>query len=115
MAIMEKTASLPGSSDTYRVHPDAKKYTLKDNGFTETKSGNFQLVRSLGDSISDKSAPRMKLTISKNLSELKLSTTTANGLQTINLYKNEKHAEARKNAETVFYSLLEGDVLEKVN
>ena len=31
----------------YKVHPSAKRYTLKDNGFTETKSGNFQLIRSL--------------------------------------------------------------------
>lgn len=115
MAIMDKVTSLPGTSDRYRVHPGAKKYTLKDHGFMETKSGNFQLVRSLGESISDKSAPRMKLTVSKDLSELKLSTTTANGLQTINLYKSEKYAKARENAEAVFYNLLEGKVLEKVN
>ena len=38
----------------YKVHPSAKRYTLKDNGFTETKSGNFQLIRSLDPTPSEK-------------------------------------------------------------
>lgn len=41
------TAAVEGSTVFYKVHPSAKRYTLKDNGFTETKSGNFQLIRSL--------------------------------------------------------------------
>ncbi|WP_028274153.1 hypothetical protein [Atopococcus tabaci] len=110
-----KTASLPGASDTYRIHPDAKKYTLRDNGFTETKSGKFQLVRILGTMVSDPHAPKLKITISKDLSDLKFSTTTANGLQPVNIYKNDKFSEYRESVEAVFYGLLEGKVLERVN
>lgn len=109
-----KTASLPGASDTYRVHPDAKKYTLRDNGFTETKSGKFQLIRTLGTTVSDPHAPKLKVTISKDLSELKFATTTANGLQTVNIYRNDKFSEYRESIEAIFYGLVEGKVLEKV-
>lgn len=114
MAKMDQTTSLPGASAKYQIHPEAKRYTMRDNGFTESKSGNFQLVRSLGESASDKAAPRMKITVSKDFDGLKMSTTTANGLQSMNLYNHPKHAAAVENAEAVLYGLEEGNVLKKV-
>ena len=36
-----------GAPSSYRLHPDAKRYTLRDNGFTETNGGNYQLIRPL--------------------------------------------------------------------
>ena len=47
------TASLKGSNQVFSVSPTCKGYTLRDNGFTETKSGNFQLIRSLDETIDD--------------------------------------------------------------
>jgi hypothetical protein len=35
MAFSE-TATVLGADTVYRLHPNAKRYTLKDNGFTET-------------------------------------------------------------------------------
>lgn len=35
----EQTASVLGAAVNYRLAPTAKRYTLRDNGFTETKVG----------------------------------------------------------------------------
>ena len=37
-----QTATLKNSNHVYRVSPTVKGYTLRDNGFVETKAGNFQ-------------------------------------------------------------------------
>lgn len=35
----EKKAALLGANEQFQVNPDVKKYTLRDNGFEETKRG----------------------------------------------------------------------------
>ena len=81
----------------YKVHPSAKRYTLKDNGFTETKSGNFQLIRSLDPTPQRNEGFKLKITITADLKELKMSITTANGLKPMNIFKNEQHEMSKEN------------------
>jgi hypothetical protein len=107
-------ASLPGSSQSYRVHPQAKRYTMRDNSFMETKKGNFQYERVLSNNIGSKSAPHLKVSVSKDFSKLKISTVTANGMRKIDLYANEEMAEERKMAEFFLETFVQEDVLEKV-
>lgn len=106
--------TLMGSSTSYQVHPDAKRYTLRDNGFIETKNGNFQYERVLATMIADKTAPKIKITISKDISQLKLSSVSANGLKKVDLYKNDTQKEAREFAEHVLKTLVQQGVLQKV-
>ena len=40
----EKNVSLKGSGKTFQLNEQVKRYTLRDNGFEETKNGNFQLA-----------------------------------------------------------------------
>ena len=94
------TAAVEGSTVFYKVHPSAKRYTLKDNGFTETKSGNFQLIRSLDPT------PQRK--------ELKMSITTANGLKPMNIFKNEQHEMSKEKYFFLMDGLISRGVLEKV-
>lgn len=108
------TDHLPGSKDTYKVAAEAKRYTLRDSAFTETKNGSFQYERPLTTVISDKTAPKLKVTISKEISELKLTTVNAKGLKKVDLYKTEGLKEAREFAEHILASLVEAGVLEKV-
>lgn len=107
-------AALPGSSQTFRVHPEAKRYTMRDNAFTETKNGNFQYERILSNNISSKSAPRLKIIVTKDFSTLKISTVTANGIRKVDLYANEGMAEERKLAEFFLETFVQENVLEKV-
>ncbi|MBP1045252.1 DUF1831 domain-containing protein [Enterococcus sp. BWM-S5] len=113
MAFEEK-AAVEGSDVFYKMNPAAKRYTLRDNGFTETNSGNFQLIRSLDATPQSKEGFKLKITIAKDLKTLKMSVTTANGLKSMNIFKNEKHAMSQEK----FYFLMDGmisrGVLEKV-
>lgn len=107
-------ASLSGSKQKYRVHPDAKRYTMRDNAFTETKNGNFQYERALSTQVGSKSAPILKITVSKDFSNLKLLAVAANGIKKVNLYANDQMKEARELAEFYLEDFVKENVLEKV-
>lgn len=109
-----KKDHLLGSEDQYAVHEDAKRYTLRDNGFLESKNGSFQYERVLSLHSKDKKVPKLKLVISKDIDELKLSAVTANGLKKVDLYKSDQMEEERKFAEGIIAALVEAKVLKKV-
>ncbi len=77
----ETTATVLGAATQYRIAPEAKKYTLRDNGFTETNGGNFQLIRGLEATPQSKEGFKLKITVAKDLQTFKMSITTANGLK----------------------------------
>ena len=104
------TASLKGSNHVFSVNPTCKGYTLRDNGFTETKSGNFQLIRSLDETIDDHRG--LKVMVDKDRKQLKISTVTKNGLQTVDLYGKANTAMAVEKLEFILEGLVERGVLE---
>lgn len=110
----EDVAELKGSAKKYRLSTEVKRYTLRDHGFTETKSGNFQLVRSLDTAIGNKQGVLLKLTVSKDLQTFKMSTTTANGLKNVDVYGNEKMQDLKNNLEYMLDGLVTENVLEEV-
>ena len=107
-------ASIEGSQVEYRVHPDAKRYTLRDNAFTETPNGNFQYERSLTSHGDSTTAPKLKITITKNFKRLRMLTVAANGIKKVNLYANEEMKEARELAEFYLEDFVKENVLERV-
>jgi hypothetical protein len=106
------TASLKGSNQVFSVSPTCKGYTLRDNGFTETKSGNFQLIRSLDNTIDDHRGLKLKVMVDKDKKSLKISTVTKNGLQTVDLYGKSNTAMAVEKLEFILEGLVERGVLE---
>ena len=106
-----QTATLKNSNHVYRVSPTVKGYTLRDNGFVETKAGNFQLIRSL---VVGHRGLKLKVSVDKAMKQLKISTTTKDGLQTVQLYGNEKNAYAIEKLEFILEGLVERGVLEEV-
>lgn len=100
----EKTATVLGSKTSYRLHPDAKRYTLRDNGFTETNDGNYQLIRPLDATPQSKEGFKLKITVSKDIQTLKMSITTANGLKAVNIFKDDR----QKMSQDKFYFLMDG-------
>lgn len=105
-------ASLPGSQVEYVVNDQAKRYTMRDNAFNETKNGNFQYQRILSTVPTDKTAPKLKITVSKDFSVLKINTVTSNGMKKIDLYKKDSQKNTREIAEYVLNSLIEEKVLQ---
>ncbi|MFL2078074.1 hypothetical protein [Marinilactibacillus psychrotolerans] len=104
---------LLGSKDKYKVSSEAKRYTLKDHGFLENKNGSFIYERTLSRLVTDKAAPKLKITISKDLTELKIVTVSNNGLKKIDIYKDVNYEQARTMVEGIFNTFLEENVLER--
>ncbi|KAF1303078.1 DUF1831 domain-containing protein [Enterococcus saccharolyticus] len=100
----EQTASVLGAAVNYRLAPTAKRYTLRDNGFTETKSGNFQLIRPLEATPQSKEGFKLKITVDKDIQKIKMSVTTANGLKAVNIFKDS----ANDLLQEKFYFLMDG-------
>ena len=99
-----KTATVIVANYQYTLAPTAKRYTLRDNGFTETSSGNFQLIRPLQATPQSKEGFKLKITVTKDLSALKMSVTTANGLKAVDIFKDARQAMVQEK----FYFLMDG-------
>lgn len=100
----ETTTTVLGAETRYQLAPQAKKYTLRDNGFTETNSGNFQLIRGLEATPQSKEGFKLKITVAKDIKTFKMSITTANGLKAVNIFKDPQH----KMLQEKFYFLMDG-------
>lgn len=100
----EKQATLKGAKYLYTLTPTVKKFTLKDNGFVETKSGNFQLIRPIEATPQSSEGFRLKITVSSDLKLFKMSITAQDGLRSVDLFKTDKH---QLNQEK-FYFLMDG-------
>src|SRR5699024_12304276 len=107
-------ASLSGSKQKYRVLPETKRYTMRGHAFVETKNGKFQYERILSTQPGLKTAPLLKITVSKDFSNLKISAVAANGIKKVNLYANDQMKEARELAEFYLEDFVKENVLEKV-
>lgn len=108
--LFEKKLEIKGMNKTFEISPKCKRYTLRDNGFEETKAGNFQLSRTL-DVVGLPAKFKMKLTISKNLETLKLSITNMTGLTAVDLYKMSKSERIIEKFEFIIDGLVDRDVL----
>lgn len=106
--------SLPGSNQKYQVHPNAKRYTMRDNAFTESKNGNFQYERVLSTKAGAKSVAKLKVTVSKDFTDLKISTVAPNGVRKVDLYENDQYIEERKLAEFYLKNFVQEGVLQEV-
>ncbi|MDN6608063.1 MAG: DUF1831 domain-containing protein [Tetragenococcus halophilus] len=102
MAFQEVTTIL-GAQTRYKLAPTAKRYTLRDNGFSETSSGNFQLIRPLEATPQSKEGLKLKITVDKDIQKMKMSVTTANGLKAVNIFKMKNELLQEK-----FYFLMDG-------
>ena len=111
---IRKNVSLKGSGKTFQLNEQVKRYTLRDNGFEETKNGNFQMVRDLDNSVLHKQGIKVKIVVAADLKTLKVSTTTSNGLQMVDVYGKATMAAAKEQLEYILDSLVENGVLAEV-
>lgn len=107
-------AHLTGSPDFFVVDEQAKRYTLRDHGFTETKNGNFQFERPLSYKAKDRGAPRLKISISKDFTKLTMSTVAKNGIKKVDIFKNKEMGEARQVAQYILDEFVKKGILSKV-
>ena len=71
----ETSITLKDCLYTYKLHPNVKKFTLKDNTFAETKVGNFELSRLLEEIPNSGQGFLLKIIFNKDLSGFKINIT----------------------------------------
>ena len=89
-------AQIKGDSQVYGLSPQIKRYSLLDVGFLELKNGKFQL----------------EMTVNKDLKKFKLMTTTASGLQQVDIFKRNDPAMLEQ-LQYILAELLDRDILIK--
>ncbi|GAF35767.1 DUF1831 domain-containing protein [Lentilactobacillus farraginis] len=109
-----KTVKLAGDTSTYEISPEVKRYTLKDLGFVETKAGNYSLERSLDPNSPYGTGYKFKMMVAKKLDGFRMSITTGNGLQKVNIFKNSETKESIEQFNFLINNLIDRDVLKRV-
>lgn len=85
----ESNVKLEDCKYSYGINPKVKKFTLRDNGFSETAAGNFQYERLLETVPNSGEGFKMKIIANRELTKLKLSITDKSGLRLVNIFRNE--------------------------
>lgn len=112
MAFKEE-ATLLGFDRTFKVSPECRPYTLRDNGFTNTKQGNFEYRRPL-DSESRQGLV-LKVMVDKNLKGIKISTVTDKGFKTVDVSKLDNNAMVVEKVNFIFDGFVDRNVLIEVD
>lgn len=104
-----KTATLQGFNRTFSVHPECKPYTLRDNGFTNTKGNNFQYKRSLDSD--HRQGLVLKVLIDADLETLKISTVNNKGLSAVDVTKLNNNAMVVEKINFIFDGFVDRNLM----
>lgn len=108
MAFVEQ-AKLAGFDRVFKVSPNCKPYTLRDNGFVETKGGNYLYKRELKST--HRSGLVLKVTVDHEIEVLKISLVTSNGLQTVNINNLANNEMVKEKINFIFDGFIDRNVL----
>lgn len=108
----DKQATLIGFDRTFEVSPKCKPYTLRDNGFAETKSGNFQYKRELDSN--HRAGLVLKVMVDEELEGVRISTVNANGLQAVDVMKLDNNEMVVEKINFIFDGFVDRDILVEV-
>ncbi|EHM00739.1 hypothetical protein HMPREF9103_00378 [Lentilactobacillus parafarraginis F0439] len=108
-------ATILGDPHSYQIHPEIKKYTLKDLGFTETKAGNYSLERSLDPNSPYGAGYKFKMMVSKDLDGFRMSVTTGNGLKKMDIFKSPDTQGSVEQYQFLINNLINREVLKRVD
>lgn len=109
----ETSITLKDCLYTYKLHPNVKKFTLKDNTFAETKVGNFELSRLLEEIPNSGQGFLLKIIFNKDLSGFKINITDKSGLRFVNIFKSESQKIIQEKFYFLMDSLVERDIFIK--
>ena len=109
----ETSITLKDCLYTYKLHPNVKKFTLKDNTFAETKVGNFELSRLLEEIPNSGQGFLLKIIFNKDLAGFKINITDKAGLRLVNIFKSESQKIIQEKFYFLMDSLVERDIFIK--
>ncbi|WP_124057591.1 cysteine desulfurase [Vaginisenegalia massiliensis] len=108
-----KQASLMGFNRTFAVSPECKPYTLRDNGFQDTKGGNYQYKRPLD--VNNRHGLVLKVTVKSDLQSLKISTVNNQGLSTVNVMDLQNNEMVVEKINYIFDGFVDRHVFVELN
>ena len=94
----ETSVSLKDCKYTYSLHPNVKKYTLRDNTFAVTKVGNYELNRLLEAVPNSGEGFLLKIIFNKDLTGFKINITDKSGFAWLISLKIQKMTLSNKNS-----------------
>ena len=109
----ETSVSLKDCKDTYGLHPNVKKYTLRDNTFAVTKVGNYELNRLLEAVPNSGEGFLLKIIFNKDLTGFKINITDKSGLRLVNIFKNPENDIIQQKFYFLMDSLVEREIFNK--
>ncbi|MBK5127020.1 DUF1831 domain-containing protein [Streptococcus parasanguinis] len=109
----ETIVSLKDCKYTYSLHPNVKKYTLRDNTFAVTKVGNYELNRLLEAVPNSGEGFLLKIIFNKDLTGFKINITDKSGLRLVNIFKNPENDIIQQKFYFLMDSLVEREIFNK--
>ena len=108
---LSKVSTVTGDTRQFMLSPQIKRYTLMDLGFIQTRNGNFQLQRPLDPNNPYHSAVNFKMSVAKDLQTFQMAVTTANGLRTVDIFKNARDQPFVEQYQYIISNLIDRQVL----
>lgn len=109
----QSSISLKDCPFTYSIHPNIKKYTLRDNTFAQTKVGNYELSRLLESVPNSGDGFLFKIIVNKELNGFKINITDKSGLRLVNIFKSEENHIIQEKFFFLMDSLVEREIFTK--
>ena len=109
----QTTIHLKDCPDSYSLGENVKKFTLRDNTFSETKVGNYELTRLLESVPNSGDGFLLKIIINKELSGVKINITDKSGLRLVNIFKSEDNHIIQEKFYFLMDSLVERGIFTK--
>lgn len=108
---MANTVIINGDKRKFTLSPDLKLYALIDAGFVKTVKGNFNYEHPLYNDSPYNAPTKLKMAINKEMTHLTMVVTDKNGLQKVNIFKNEKLAPTVELLDYILKDLEERNII----
>ncbi|APT14949.1 DUF1831 domain-containing protein [Lactobacillus jensenii] len=87
---MANTVIINGDTRKFTINENVKRYSLIDVGFVKSPKGNFVYEHPLYNESPYNAPTKLKMTINQDLDHLTMVITDKNGLQKVNIFKNDQ-------------------------
>lgn len=104
---------LKGDNQRYRLSSSIKKYALRDVGFSVSKTGKFEMERSLDPNSPYNQGFKFKMIVDPDLKKFKMATVTANGMREVDVHKGKDVETHLEQLNYILANLLERQIIEK--
>lgn len=111
---MSNKVILKGDHQAYELADDLKRYALIDTGFKQKSSGSFSFDRSLNGATPFAPGYRLKITVNRDFTNLKMAITDPSGLKVVDIFKNNVTAAEVEQCQYLLADLESRHVLKKV-